>query len=170
MAAFISLIDGLSRALFFLACLLVAAMVLVVAYDVGTRNLGMRPPIWAVNSVEYAMLYVTFLALPELVRTRGHVCVELLLVAIGSTARKHLEKGLHVLAALICLYLAWRSGVELWKTIQSGSYEVRSFDMPMWALFLSMPFGFLLGGLQFIAFPLRGDSFFTGPADSKGGL
>ncbi len=116
------------------------------------------------------MLQVTFLALPELVRTRGHVCVELLLVALGATARARLEKALHIIAALICFYLAWRSGIELAKAFESGAYEVRSFDMPMWGLFLTMPFGFLLGGLEFIAFPMRGESFFTGPADAKGGL
>jgi TRAP-type C4-dicarboxylate transport system permease small subunit len=170
MATVIAIVDGLSRTLFFIACALVAAMVFVVSYDVGTRNLGLPPPVWAVNSVEYAMLHITFLSLPELVRTRGHVCVELLLVALGSNARRYLEKALHIAAALICFYLAWRSGIELLKTIESGAYEVRSFDMPMWALFISMPFGFLLGGLEFLAFPLRSESFFSGPAEAMGGL
>ena len=116
------------------------------------------------------MLHVTFLALPELVRTRGHVCVELLLTALGTGPRARLEALLHVVAALICFYLAWRSGVELADAFASGDYEVRSFDMPMWGLFLTMPLGFLAGALEFVAFPLRGESYFTGPADSKGGL
>lgn len=170
MSQFVALVDAVSRLLFVLACVMVGGMVLVVTYDVGTRNLGLAPPIWAVNSVEYGMLHVTFLALPELVRTRGHVCVELLLVALGAGTRRRLEVALHLAAALICLYLAWRSGVEFVAAAESGSYEVRSFDAPMWMLFSTMPIGFLFGALQFLAFLARGTSFFTGPADARGGL
>lgn len=170
MQTLIAITDRLSRFLFIVACAIIAVMVIIVTYDVGSRNLGFRPPIWAVNTVEYAMLHVTFLALPELVRTRGHVCVELLLTALGAKSRILLETVLHIAAALIWFYLAWRSGIELVSSFIGGDYEVRSFDMPMWGLFLTMPLGFFVGALQFIAFPLRGESYFTGPAASKGGL
>ncbi|QDL90329.1 TRAP transporter small permease [Paroceanicella profunda] len=170
MSMLITAVDLISRFLFLLAILITAALVFIVTYDVGARNLGLTPPNWAVNTVEYGMLHITFLALPWLVRTRGHVCVELVLTYLPARARTAWELALHAISALICFYLAYRSGLSLADTIAKGSYEVRSFDMPMWMLFASMPAGFLLGGLQFVAFPLRGDSFFAGAAAEKGGL
>ena len=170
MTLFLSGLDAVCKALFWLACLCTAAIVLIVLYDVTSRNLGLPTAIWAINGVEYLMLHITFLALPWLVRTRGHVSIEILFAYLPEgIARRH-KLVLHVLAAAICFYLAWRSGLSLSKAWIDGTYEIRSFDAPMWTLFSTMPVGFLFGGLQFLAFPLRGDSFYDGDLRQKAGL
>ncbi|WP_428929285.1 TRAP transporter small permease [Marinibacterium sp. SX1] len=170
MTSAVRLLDALSRLLFLLACLLVAAIVCVVTYDVVSRNLGLTTIVWAVNSVEYAMLHITFLCFPWLVRTRGHVCVEIALTMMPAGLRRAWEAMLMVLAAAICFYMAWRSGLSLADTLASGAYEVRSFDMPMWLLYSTMPVGFLVGGLQFLAFFARGESFYGAAPDAHAGL
>lgn len=170
MTLFFAALDAISRALFWLACVCTGAIVLIVLYDVISRNFGLPTAIWAINGVEYLMLHITLLALPWLVRTRGHVSIEIIFAYLPpGAARKH-QMVLHLLAAAICFWLAWRTGVSLVAAWISGAYEIRSFDAPMWTLFSTMPIGFLFGGLQFLAFPLRGDSFFGGRAEEKAGL
>lgn len=170
MTASLRILDAISLFLFRLACLLVLGIVLVVTYDVASRNLGLPTAVWAVNSVEYAMLYITFLALPHLVLTRGHVCVEILLTYMPSGLRKAWEAVLQIVSALVCFYMAWHSFEVFLGALAEGSYEVRAFDMPEWAIYLCMPVGFLFGGLQFLAFFPRGDSFFGAAPDAHAGM
>lgn len=170
MSAALSLLDKLSKLMFWLACALVVMIVLVVTYDVTSRNLGLPTAIWAVNSVEYAMLHITFLCFPYLVRTRGHVCVEVLLTYMPSGLRRVWQAALQILAALICIYLMWYSGKSLVKVLFDGSYEVRAFDAPMWLLYITMPFGFGLGALQFLAYFPRRESFYGAPPEAHAGL
>ncbi|WP_425053870.1 TRAP transporter small permease [Psychromarinibacter sp. S121] len=170
MTSALRILDAVCLLLFRIACLLVAAIVLIVIYDVLSRNLGLPTVIWAVNSVEYAMLHITFLCLPWLVLTRGHVCVEVLLTYMPAGLRHYWQAGLQILSAVVCLYLTYHTGKSLIRVLADGSYEVRSFDAPMWALYLTMPLGFGLGGLQFLAFFARGESFFGAPPESHAGM
>lgn len=163
-------LDAVSNLLFRLACLFIVAIVLIVTYDVLSRNFGLPMFIWAVNSVEYAMLYVTFLCLPYLVMTRGHVSVEVVLTYLPKNVRKAWEFMLHIIAALICFYLAWYSGKSFVTSVIEGTYEVRSFDAPMWALYVTMPLGFGFGGAQFLSFIARGESFFGAAPEAHAGM
>ncbi|QPM90913.1 TRAP transporter small permease [Pseudooceanicola algae] len=170
MSLSLRILDAISLLLFRLACLLIFGIVALVTYDVLSRNLGLPTAVWAVNSVEYAMLHITFLCLPELVRTRGHVCVEVLLTYMPDGLRKTWELGLHILSALICFYLAWQTADSFLTALIKGTYEVRSYDMPNWLIYATMPLGFFFGGLQFLAFPIRGESFFGASPDAHAGM
>ncbi|PTQ75321.1 TRAP transporter small permease [Celeribacter persicus] len=170
MSAALSLLDALSKLMFWIACALVVMIVCVVTYDVASRNLGLPTAIWAVNSVEYAMLHITFLCFPWLVRTRGHVCVEVLLTYLPAGLRRLWQAGLQILAALIAFYLMYHSGKSFFEVLTDGSYEVRAFDAPMWMLYASMPLGFGLGALQFLSFFPRHESFYGAPPEAHAGL
>nr|WP_321511324.1 TRAP transporter small permease [uncultured Celeribacter sp.] len=170
MSVALSLLDALSKLMFWIACLLVVMIVCVVTYDVASRNLGLPTAVWAVNSVEYGMLHITFLCFPQLVRTRGHVCVEVVLSYLPSGLRSLWQAALQILAAVICAYLTVHSAQSLIKVIGDGSYEVRAFDAPMWMLYASMPLGFGLGALQFLSFFPRGESFYGASPDAHAGL
>ncbi|MFC3167793.1 TRAP transporter small permease [Paracoccus fontiphilus] len=170
MAAALRTLDAISTLLFYLACLLVVAIVCMVTYDVFSRNLGLPTAIWAVNAVEYAMLHITCLSIPYLVLTRGHVCVEIVLTYLPGGLRRTWETVLHVLAAAICAFLCFESGKMFLQVLADGSYEVRSFDAPMWTLYISMPLGFGFGALQFLAFLARGDSFYGAAPETHAGM
>jgi len=170
MKTMLRMLDFLTWLLFVLAALLVGLILLVVAYDMASRNFGLPTAMWAVNSVEYAMLHITFLALPWLVRTRGHVSVEVLLMALPPRLRHMHEVFLHILAAAVCFYIAWRSGMAFVQAVVSGSYEVRTFDTPMWILFATMPLGTFFGGLQFLSFLPRSESYFVADKSTGAGL
>ena len=68
--------DRLIHGMAVFAGLVIAAACLLIAYDVIARNLGMQPPASTVALTEYALLYFTMAAAPYLVRSKGHIVVE----------------------------------------------------------------------------------------------
>lgn len=159
-----------SRAFFFAGMALVGAIFVIVVYDVTMRNAGFTPPYWGVNTVEYALFWIAMLTIPDLVRTRGHVSVEVVLSALSPRARRGLSTMVSIVASVLCFFMAWRAGLAFIGAWTSGNYEVRAFDMPEWIIYLPMPVSFFLAGLMFLRYPLIGESYHAGPAESSGGL
>ncbi|MFV0383344.1 TRAP transporter small permease [Paracoccus sp. (in: a-proteobacteria)] len=164
------ILKALSFACFACACGLVGCILIVVSYDMTSRNFGLPTAVWSVNSVEYMILFVTFLVMPWLVRTRGHVSVTIVLQNMPDAVRHLFEKFLHVFAAVICFHLAWRAGLRLEDAIARGAVEIRSFDMPLWIVYVTMPVGLGLSGLEFLAFLYRGESFYDAHLEEAAGL
>jgi TRAP-type C4-dicarboxylate transport system permease small subunit len=161
---------ALSRALFLLGMALVGGVLLIVVYDVTSRNLGLHPPTWAVATVEYALLWIALLTMPDLVRTRGHVAVEVVLAAMAPAARRRLSDAVSLAAAAICAFMAVRSGQNFWYAWQAGTYEIRSYDMPEWIIYLPMPIAFSLAALMFVRLVALGESYHGGRAETGEGL
>jgi len=100
------LIEGLATA----AGLLIAAVCLLIVYDVCARNLGLQPPDSTVALTEYALLYFTMAAAPWLVRQRGHIVVEILHARLSNNARARANKlilGICIATALTVSVLAF---------------------------------------------------------------
>lgn len=168
MALFFTLCVALSRALYFAAAALVAVVLCIVVWDVTSRNLGLTPPYWGVNTVEYALFWIAFLSLPDLVRTRGHVSVEVVLAALPEARRRVASAAISLAAAGVSAFMTYWSGRAFLLAWTSGSYEVRTFDMPEWIIYLPMPIAFLLAALMFLRLPLIGESYHTGPGEGGG--
>ncbi len=149
-----------SWALAALAKLALLALVIIVVSDVVLRNFGARPLRWAISGAEYILLYTTFLALPWLVRRKGHVFVEFLRLAMPSAARVVLAKLVYLTCAGLCVYLGAFAWDALWHAWQSGAYESRTFDMPQWLIYLPIVLGFGLGALEWLRFLLGLDDLY----------
>ncbi len=72
------------------AALLIVAMMVVITLDVALRNLGYQSSAHFFTFTEYALLIVPCLGAPWLVRERGHIYVELLLMHLGPAGRRRL--------------------------------------------------------------------------------
>lgn len=144
------------------ACLALVAVLIVV--DVTMRNLGFQPPAHTLTLTEYALLYVTMLASPWLVRTRGHVYIELLTAAVSARNRRILSRVVAVLSLTVCLILAWFSLAATVDDFQRAVADIRSFDMPRWVLFACLPVGFGLMSIEFFRFAVGSEVMHTGEA------
>jgi TRAP-type C4-dicarboxylate transport system permease small subunit len=60
----------------FLAGLMVIFMVLAIPYSVIMRYFFLKPPEWVIQTCEYMLLWLTFLASAWLLRDEGHVSVD----------------------------------------------------------------------------------------------
>lgn len=152
-----------------IARLLIGALILIVVSDVAFRNAGLRPLAWAVNSSEFLLLYITFLSMPWLVRRKGHVFVDFLRVALPRPVRALLSKGVYLACIALCLYLGWIALSSMLLAIERGTYEMRTFDIPKWVVFLPMVVAFGLSALEWLRFLTGHDDFYDRDIMEAGG-
>src|SRR5213595_590326 len=69
---------------------LMAAMMVFICLDVVLRNLGYQSSAHFFTFTEYALLMVPCLGAPWLVREKGHIYVEILLMSLSPRARARL--------------------------------------------------------------------------------
>ncbi|WP_103333232.1 TRAP transporter small permease [Pseudotabrizicola formosa] len=154
------LVDGMALTA---AILLVWLMVAVTA-SVVMRNLGAQPFAWLFTSTEYAMLYITMLGAPWLVRQRGHVHIELVTAALPAPARIALSRAVAAACTLICLYLGWK-GYQLVQTnLARGDFDVRSYYFPRWLLTIAFPVSFGLMAVECARFVFGREVMHSGEA------
>jgi TRAP-type C4-dicarboxylate transport system permease small subunit len=153
--------DGLLSALAILSAILLGIVTLAVIADVTVRNMGLQPPAHTSAFVEYSLLYITLLASPWLLRKKGHVYIEIVIGAVGPRTRRIMATISYVLCIVTCLLLLVYSADLTVLNWTRGSTDIRSFDMPRWALFAPMPLCFLLMAVEFTRFLLGRDSLYS---------
>lgn len=161
------LYDGVISGLAAVAGLIVAGACLLIAYDVLARNLGFQPPASTVALTEYAMLYFTMAAAPYLVRTKGHIVVEVVYQRLPRATQRWLDRAILILCATVALLIASLAGLLLVEAALRGEIEIRSLDTPRWMLFLPLVVGFGLMAVEFLRLTIRRDSIFKSQADQR---
>lgn len=129
--------------------LLVAGIFVAILYDVAQRSFGLRPPSWTSALSEYAMLYMTMLAAPALVRQRGHVAVDSLITRLAPAAQAWVGRLIYFFCVVICVLLACYGAAMAWDAASRGEMDVRSIEIPRWMLLGVLPIGFGLCAIEF---------------------
>ncbi|QFS81836.1 Tripartite ATP-independent periplasmic transporter, DctQ component [Roseivivax sp. THAF40] len=143
--------------------MLIWLMVSVVV-SVTMRNLGVQPFAWLFTSSEYALLYMTMLGAPWLVREKGHVHIELLTAALPEAAQALVSRLVAAICVLVAVILAWK-GLELFLTnIERNDFDVRAYFTPKWILTISFPISFTLMAVEFARFVFGPELLHSGEA------
>ncbi len=142
-----------------LAAFLMAAMMVVICLDVALRNLGYQSSAHFFTFTEYALLMVPCLGAPWLVREKGHIYVEFLLMSLAPKARARLTLAIGLACIAVCLVLAWYGfGITL-QDYARAEKDVRSLDMPRWMVVMWIPVAFLMMAVEFARFLWRRENF-----------
>jgi C4-dicarboxylate transporter, DctQ subunit len=148
-----------------LAGFLIAAMMVAITFDVVVRNLGYQSSAHIFTFTEYALLIVPCLGAPWLVREKGHIYVEILLMHLAPTPRRALTALIGVACVAICLVMAWY-GFEVTLTdFRQAERDVRSFDAPRWMVVGWIPLSFLMMAIEFARFLYRREDFLASLSD-----
>lgn len=138
-------------------------MSVVIVYDACLRALRLGAPVWAIDLTGIALIYITFLGSPWLLREKGHVYVEVLVSRFPPGLRVALGRVVCAVCALLCLVLAYRA---CWIVFQSvGETDVSGIETPRWLRFLPVPFGFFFLGTEFLRL-LRNGQLFQGSREA----
>jgi len=148
----------LVNAMAWLAGLLMAAMMLSICIDVIVRNLGFQSSAHLFTFTEYALLIVPCLGAPWLVRQKGHVYVEILLMSVNEGLRRWMTFAVWVGCVVVCGLIAWYGFDVTWTNYTRSDVDVRSMDMPRWMVVIFIPIGFLMMGIEFLRLLLKGES------------
>ncbi len=141
---------------------MVAGVFVAIIYDVVLRTLGFQPPFWTSALTEYALLYMTILAAPWVLRNRGHVFVESLTSAMPAWMQGIVEKFVYILCIVICLGLAYYATLMGVDVALRGEEDIRSIIIPKWVLFAGLPVGFVLTAVESMRFLFGKESMYSG--------
>ncbi|MEM8869522.1 MAG: TRAP transporter small permease [Pseudomonadota bacterium] len=156
--------DTLLYAMAFVAAGMLLWLMVSVVTSVVMRNMGVQPFAWLFTSSEYALLYMTMLGAPWLVREKGHVHIELVTAALPPTLRRLLSRTVALGCVLVCVILAWK-GADLFLTnIERNDYDVRAYFFPRWILTISFPIAFGLMAVEFGRFVFGREVMHSGEA------
>src|SRR3954465_15201684 len=122
--------DALVYGMALIAAFLMVAMMGTITLDVVLRNLGYQSSAHFFSFTEYALLIVPCLGAPWLVREKGHIYVELLLMHLKPAPRRWLLRFIGLACIAVCLVIAWYGfGVTI-DNYLGAERDVRSFDAP----------------------------------------
>jgi C4-dicarboxylate transporter DctQ subunit len=143
----------------FVAGFLMAAMMSVIFIDVVLRNLGYQSSAHFFSFTEYALLAVPCLGAPWLVREKGHIYVEILLMYLKPRPRAVLTFVIGLLCIAVCAILAGYGFEVTIRDFVQNEKDVRSFDMPRWMVVGFIPLSFSMMAIEFLRFLVRRENF-----------
>jgi TRAP-type C4-dicarboxylate transport system permease small subunit len=164
------LYDAIITGLAWVAGLILVMIFLFVMQDVILRNMLISPPRWSAPMAEYGLLYITLLAAPWLVRTRGHVTLEVVRRRLSVAAARRLEITVYLTCIAICGVMGWLAA-ELWiEAFVSGEEDHRAIEIPRTWLFAPALIAFPLMGCEFLRFLIGRGSLYAGGAMGGDGV
>ena len=132
-----------------LCAILLLLCAILINLDALTRDLQVASLAWVIEVVEYAMLGVTFLAAPWLLKQDEHVRVELLVESLPRSARDAFKFTSNLLGMAICGVILWY-GMKV--TIEVYQADIRVFKILIvkeWWLLSVIPFSAALMLIEF---------------------
>ena len=151
--------DAVLRGMALLAGALMAAMIAMIVVNVVLRNLGYQSSAHFFTFSEYALLLIPCLGAPWLVREKGHIYVEILLMTMNPALRRRFTVGIGVACIVVCAILAWYGFEVTIRNYTLNDVDVRSMDMPRWMIVVFIPLAFSMMAIEFARFLWRGENF-----------
>lgn len=150
------LYDRFIDALAIVAATSLGAMALYVSYEVAARYLFGTPTNWTNDLAEYTMVWATFLLAPWLVRTGGHISIEILVVAVPPRTRRAIAVFVDLAAATVCAVACWQTCLTTYDVFARGLMIAKTWSVPVYLLYLPIPIGFGLMAVEFLRRALGG--------------
>ena len=131
----------------------VAAMAVVISYQVFGRYVLDHTPSWSEELARYLMVWLTMLGAAAVIREGGHIAVTTLIDMLSPAARR-------VALALRDVALVSTCGILVWWGIgfaqQNASQESAAMDLPMSIPYAALPVGAALIALLVLLARLAG--------------
>ncbi len=139
---------ALMRACGFVAAAVVALITVLVCIDVIGRNLGLATFVWINEVTEYALPIATLAAAPWLMWRNQHVRLDLLGAVLSPVAQRRVDRLSAAVGLVISAMMTWYGVRTLLDSQQAGSLVLKALVFPEWWLFVPVPIGFCLLGLE----------------------
>lgn len=132
-----------------IASVVLGVLTLTICVSVVSRYFFGEPMGWVQEVTEYALLFVTFLAAPWLLRQDGHVRVDIVLMQLNRRNRALLKAWGFALSAVACLFLLWFSAQATYDNYQRNVLLMKILYVPKFYLLSVIPLGSLLLAVEF---------------------
>lgn len=135
--------------------------VVLIVIDVAMRILEVDPLVFILTTVEYILLYFTMLAAPWLVRIKGHVFIDAVTQFMPPAVKMVIAKLVYLACIVACSIYCYQLIILLSEAIQSGELDMRSYEIPIWILFVPMPLCFFMCAIEFIRYLIGIDDMYS---------
>ena len=134
-----------------LAGVILVFITAAVCYTIGMRFLFTKTTIWIMQTTEYALLWIVFLATTWLLREGGHITTDIIYTHLNEKTKRY-SRWHHVCHRRADLRRPWSIlGIRpcCASVLPGGVTDVRAVTVPKSAVFIIIPVGSLLLTLQF---------------------
>lgn len=132
-----------------LAGVILVFITAAVCYTIGMRFLFKQTTIWIIQTCEYALLWIAFLATTWLLREGGHIAVDIICAHLNDKTKNCLSFIMYVMGGLFCIMLTFLGIVHMYDCIANNVTDVRAVTIPKSVVFSIIPIGSLLLIIQF---------------------
>ena len=144
--------------------------VVLIVIDVGMRITGFDPFVFVLTAVEYILLYFTMLAAPWLVRIKGHVFIDAVTQFLPPRVKIVMAKLVYLACIAASSIYCYQLVILLTEAIQSGELDMRSYEIPIWILFVPMPLCFFMCAMEFVRYLIGIDDMYSSALEERGGV
>ncbi len=150
MSAFWRAFDGILNAMAALAGVILVFICAAVCYTIGMRFFFTKTTIWLMQTTEYALLWIVFLATAWLLREGGHITTDIIYGGLSDKTKRGLDVILFLCAAVACAICLYYGSAYTYNCIAKGITDVRGVTVPKAAIFFIIPVGFFMLTIQFL--------------------
>jgi TRAP-type C4-dicarboxylate transport system permease small subunit len=133
------------------AVALLAAAIVIVCQMVFIRYILNGSTAWQTDVVIFCLTAATLLGSSYVLRERGHVTVDLLVISVGAGARRIMLMLADFVVFVFAAVLFWKGAEVTWQAWEGNWLTETVAEIPFWIPYLAMPIGFAALGLQAIA-------------------
>lgn len=127
---------------------LIAAMTLLVSYDVIARNLGLGSLPWVLEVTEYMLPALICASAPWLMFRGSHIRLDLLRTLLPRRMIAPLDKATAAVATLSSAVFTFYALKLMLASKASGNLVIKALVFPEWWVYLPVPIGFGLLTLE----------------------
>lgn len=132
-----------------LSGLLVLLITLGIGFDVTLRSISGQGLPWLIDLAEYALLFMTFLGAPWVLRRGGHVAVEIAVMYLPERVRDGLRRVVCFLGAIICAVMTWAAVLATYEAYERKALIFKALVFPEWWILVVIPFSLALCVIEF---------------------
>ena len=142
--------DRLTRLGVQLAMLGLAVVVGAYVLEVVLRYGFNSPTRWSADLVSYLLLFITFMAMPQVTANGGHVAVTALLERLGSSAQRAASRAIAIGGVVVCLLLTWICLQETLRQVSGNVQMMSAYPVPKAWISLWIVYGMGSSALYFL--------------------
>ena len=90
-----------------LAGVILVFITAAVCYTIGMRFLFTKTTIWIMQTTEYALLWIVFLATTWLLREKGHITTDIIYTHLNEKTKRYLDCIMFVIGGLACAIMVY---------------------------------------------------------------
>jgi C4-dicarboxylate transporter, DctQ subunit len=143
------IVDVIENGFAVIAGLLLVLTLLLVPVDVSGRFLFNRPLAWVYEVTEYILLFIPCFGMAWLARIDGHVAIDIITSRLSRETNRKLSCFVYAVVALVCWFVTYWGTQVTAKSCRAGAIIENVLQTPQWLVYIAIPIGFFLCGVEF---------------------